>query len=77
MILTQEKLNSDVTAEFVMLDDRCFACGGTLDFPFIYWHGLNGRSLCLHPCCAWVLGRSLQKDANAYLLPLIGKPPPV
>jgi len=48
---------------FVCFDDSCFACGGKLTVPFVFWTG-HGKQICLHGECARALGLALVEDGN-------------
>ena len=43
--------------------DRCFLCGAAVNGIVVYWHGMAGRVVFLHPGCARELGCHLISDA--------------
>jgi hypothetical protein len=43
--------------------DRCFLCGAAVNGIVVYWSGMAGRVVFLHPACAKSLGCHLISDS--------------
>lgn len=57
----------------IPMGEPCFFCGEEADAPMVFWTGVKGTNLVLHPACAVDLTLRLYRDVHEVQQTLEGR----